>query len=75
MPHTTRSFIHDLDRLISTHLASARWANDFLDPLDALHDAANRLAERADRYRFKDETDAEWRERKNQLDTPPMAPT
>jgi hypothetical protein len=57
------TFAHDLDALIERHLGSPSLGDDFADIIEALYARAERLAERAYRYRFSDETEAEFRER------------
>lgn len=57
------TFAHDLDKLIAKHLGKPSRGDEFIDIIEALYDRAERLAERADRYRFSDESEAEYRER------------
>jgi hypothetical protein len=57
------TFARDLDQLIRRHLNSPRWGDDLEPIVTALHVAACRWAGEADRYRWKDESAREFRER------------
>jgi hypothetical protein len=58
------TFATDLDALIRRHLGKPKWGDDFADTIGQLYAAANRLAEEADAYRFTDESEFEFRERR-----------
>ena len=57
------TFAHDLDKLIAKHLGTPSLGDEFADIIEALYARAERLAAQAYRYRFSDETEAEFRER------------
>jgi hypothetical protein len=58
------TFAQDLDKLIAKHLGKKpRWGDQFIPLINALHDRADELAVQADRFRFLDESEAEYRER------------
>jgi hypothetical protein len=57
------SFAHDLSRLIRMHLGKPRWGDDFQPIADALDAATHRVEERADRYRYRDESEADFKRR------------
>jgi hypothetical protein len=57
------SFATELNALIRKHTVSACCADDFFGILNDLDTAADRLAKRADTFRFKAESAAEYRRR------------
>ena len=50
------SFAKELDRLVCQHTVKARWTDDFIPVLNALYDAANQLANEADRHPWREDT-------------------
>ena len=65
MPAT---FSEELEQLVRKHLAAPpQWGDDFFPLLDALEGASVRIAEEADRYRFRNEDESEWREWQREL--------
>lgn len=61
MPTT---FATELDRLIRKHLGVPQWGDDFLPIVEALGEASDWVAEEADRFRWHDESEREFRERR-----------
>jgi hypothetical protein len=57
------SFATELDRLIHKFVGRPTCGEDFQEVMDALHEACNRVAIEADRYRWRDETEREFRRR------------
>jgi hypothetical protein len=47
------TFAQDLDKLIRKHLGKPRWGEDFIEIAAALHEAADRIDERSDRYPWR----------------------
>ena len=59
----TANFAHDLDQLISDHLSTPRRGDDLHPIAVALHEAAERVAIQANRYRWRNETEQDFRRR------------
>jgi hypothetical protein len=57
------SFATELDRLIHAHVGHPKCGDDFQEIVDALHAAAIRVAIEADRYKWTNEMEREFRER------------
>jgi hypothetical protein len=51
------TFAHELDQLIRKHLGKPRCGEDFISVLNALCDAADKLAAEADRLPWKEENE------------------
>jgi hypothetical protein len=49
------TFATDLDHLIRTHVGTPKCGDDLLPIVEALYEAANRVARQGDHYRWRDE--------------------
>lgn len=56
------SFASELDQLIRKYTDKARYCDDFIPILSALCNTADKLAEQADSYPFKGESEQDFRE-------------
>ena len=64
MGHDAMSFATDLNRLIAEYTSKAKHGDDFIDVLEALCKAADKVAQTADAFPLEGETKsefAEWR--------------
>jgi hypothetical protein len=59
------TFAQDLDDLIKQHIGHPKFGDDFQPIVNALHEATNRWAARADCYRLRNETKRQFEERRS----------
>jgi hypothetical protein len=68
------TFAHELDRLIAKHTANAKHGDDFIEVLEALFKAADKVAQTADGFPLEGETRSEFAEWHRYLRHRPPAP-
>jgi hypothetical protein len=62
--HHHARFARELEALIRKHLGKPQWGDDILPIAQALHEAADRVDWEADRLRFRDESEQEFKARR-----------